>query len=67
MTKENKLIIQIDDLVREMTDEEQKNALAQQEQSSKIIEELTTQIASRKSAYAKLAKLGLTEEEIASL
>jgi predicted ArsR family transcriptional regulator len=67
MTKENKLIIQIDDLVREMTDEEQKNALAQQKQSSKIIEELTTQIASRKSAYAKLAKLGLTEEEIASL
>jgi hypothetical protein len=67
MTKENKLIIQIDDLVREMTDEEQKNALAQQEQSSKIVEELTAQIAYRKSAYAKLAKLGLTEEEIASL
>jgi hypothetical protein len=67
MTKEIKNLIQIDDVIREMTDEEEKIVLAQQEESSKLLEALSTQIESRKSAFAKLAKLGLTEEEIASL
>jgi hypothetical protein len=67
MANETKLMIQIDDVVREMTKEEQEQALLQQEVSSKIIEEHLNQVNARKSAYAKLAKLGLTEEEIASL
>jgi len=56
--------IQIDDEVREMTSEEEKEYLeriALVEADAKAKEE------ARKSLLAKLAKLGLTEEEIASL
>jgi DNA-binding NarL/FixJ family response regulator len=62
-----KLFIQIDDEVREMTSEEHKAHLEQaslfeaQEADRKDKQE------ARESALAKLAKLGLTEEEIASL
>jgi hypothetical protein len=62
-----KLFIQIDDEVREMNENEKKIylqdlALAEsREAEGKAKEE------ARVSALAKLAKLGLTEEEIASL
>lgn len=62
--KQSKPIIQIDDEVREMTDEEYSIYL----ESCKQVE--ATEYSSskaRESALAKLAKLGLTEEEIASL
>lgn len=59
-----KLLIQIDDLVREMTEEEQKLHL----NSIKVIQlAQDSQLQAKESALAKLAKLGLTEEEIASL
>jgi hypothetical protein len=64
MTKPN---IQIDDLVREMTDEEYAVYLAEQEQDALVEEERLAKIASRESALAKLAALGLTEDEIAAL
>jgi|LakMenE18May11ns_1017448.scaffolds.fasta_scaffold6904959_1 hypothetical protein len=60
----DKLFIQIDDEVREMTSDEKKEYLeriALVESDAKAKEE------ARSSALAKLAKLGLTEEEIASL
>jgi hypothetical protein len=62
-----KLFIQIDDQVREMTEDEKKSYLKEisiveaREAEAKAKEE------ARQSALAKLAKLGLTEEEIASL
>jgi hypothetical protein len=62
-----KLFIQIDDQVREMTEDEKKSYLKEiaiveaKESEAKAKEE------ARESALAKLAKLGLTEEEIASL
>jgi DNA-binding NarL/FixJ family response regulator len=61
MTKPN---IQIDDLVREMTDEEYEAYLANQET---LQTEQNAKVAARESALAKLAALGLTEEEIAAL
>ena len=64
MTKPN---IQIDDLVREMTDEEYEIYLAEQEQDALIEAEQAAKIASRESALAKLAALGLNEDEIAAL
>lgn len=67
MTKENKPFIQIDDLVREMTDEEYQETLLQQQQSDKLLKQNEEKVLSRQSALAKLAKLGLTEKEIASL
>jgi DNA-binding NarL/FixJ family response regulator len=64
MTKPN---IQINDLVREMTDEEHQRYLLviadQAEQEAKA----QAKIQARESALAKLAALGLTEEEIAAL
>jgi len=59
-----KLLIQIDDEVREMTEEEQKLYL---NSVKEIQESQSSQLKARESALAKLAKLGLTEEEIASL
>jgi phosphoribosyl-ATP pyrophosphohydrolase len=62
-----KLFIQIDGEVREMTEDEKKSYLKEiaafeaKEAEAKAKEE------ARESALAKLAKLGLTEEEIASL
>ena len=52
--------IQIDDLVRVMTDEEYADYQAQQA-------EVDARVAARESALAKLADLGLTEAEIAAL
>ena len=59
--------IQIDDLVREMTDEEYQFYLAEQATNELVEQERLAKIASRESALAKLAALGLTEEEIAAL
>ena len=63
----NKPNIQIDDLVREMTEEEfqsYKNLQASQELAKA---EREAKENARASALAKLAALGLTEEEIAAL
>ena len=60
----DKLFIQIDGEVREMTSDEKKDYIQQialVESESKAREE------ARSSALAKLVKLGLTEEEIGSL
>ena len=62
-----KPLIQIDDLVREMTDEEFQSYLVQQEQAELEILAKQAKIDARVSALAKLAALGLTEEEIAAL
>jgi len=64
MTKPN---VQINDLVREMTDEEYENYLAEQGTLAALQAEQDAKIAARQSALAKLAALGLTEEEIAAL
>lgn len=64
MTKPN---IQIDDLVREMTDEEYESYLARQAEQAEVEAEAQAKIEARQSALAKLAALGLTEEEIAAL
>jgi len=59
--------IQIDDLVREMTEEEL--ASYQEDQARAELEKLAREAKaeSKASALAKLAALGLTEEEIAAL
>jgi hypothetical protein len=64
MSKPN---IQIDDVVREMTDEE--FAIYSQDQSlqAAVEAEKLAKAEARTSALAKLAALGLTEEEIAAL
>ena len=59
--------IQIDDLVREMTDEEYEIHLANLKQEEDNLALRESRINSRESALAKLAALGLTEEEIAAL
>lgn len=64
MTKPN---IQIGDEIREMTNEEYANLLAIREQNDKATAEEESKSAARQSALAKLAALGLTEEEIAAL
>jgi hypothetical protein len=64
MTKPN---IQIDDLVREMTDEEYETYLADQASQEALQAEQDAKVAARASALAKLAALGLTEEEIGAL
>jgi hypothetical protein len=59
--------IQIDDLVREMTKKEYEDYLAiQAEQQAQLAEQEEKEKA-RQSALAKLAELGLTEDEIAAL
>jgi DNA-binding NarL/FixJ family response regulator len=63
----SKPLIQIDDLVREMTNAEY-NAYQEQQllaEAAKLEEQ--QKIAARESALAKLAALGLTEAEIAAL
>ena len=62
-----KPLIQIDDLVREMTDEELEFYLVQQEQAESEVLAKQAKIDARVSALGKLAALGLTEEEIAAL
>lgn len=64
MSKPN---IQIDDLVREMTDEEYESFLAIKAEVEEVEAKRQAKISSRESALAKLAALGLTEEEIAAL
>lgn len=64
MTKPN---IQIGDLVREMTKEEHEAYLAQQEEHKAFDAVIEAKADARLSALAKLAALGLTEEEIAAL
>jgi len=59
--------IQIDDLVREMTDEEHTAYKAQQTASAVAQAEAEAKVAARESALAKLAALGLTADEIAAL
>jgi DNA-binding NarL/FixJ family response regulator len=59
--------IQIDDLVREMTKQEYDAYLIDQAAQEAQQAEQEAKIAARQSAVAKLAELGLTEDEIASL
>lgn len=59
--------IQIDDLVRPMTTEEHTAYKAQQVIAAKSQAEAEARVAARESALAKLAALGLTEQEIAAL
>ena len=66
-TKTAKPNIQIDDLVREMTDGEYADYQARQVEAVARETEATAKANARTSALAKLAKLGLTEAEIASL
>ena len=66
-TKTVKPNIQIDDLVREMTEAEYANHQASKAEHAKGEAEATARTDARTSALAKLSKLGLTEAEIASL
>jgi hypothetical protein len=59
--------IQIDDLIREMTNEEHAEYLAQQAEQEKLKADEQAKADAKASALAKLAALGLTEEEIAAL
>jgi DNA-binding NarL/FixJ family response regulator len=60
-------LIGIDGIVREMNEEELENHLITQSQSDAIDEKRKAREDARESALAKLAALGLTEEEIAAL
>jgi hypothetical protein len=62
-----KLNIQIDDLVREMTTQEHTAYKAMQAETAAQKAEADAKAAARESALAKLADLGLTAEEIAAL
>jgi hypothetical protein len=62
-----KLFIQIDDQVREMTEDEKKSYLKEVAAVKAKEAEAKAKAQARESALNKLAKLGLTEEEIASL
>jgi hypothetical protein len=63
----NKPNIQIDDLVREMTEEEFQSYKELQASQELAKAEREAKENARASALAKLAALGLTEEEIAAL
>jgi len=62
-----KPLIQIDDEVRPMTTEEHTAYKAQQAANAAAAAEAEAKVAARESALAKLAKLGLSAEEIAAL
>jgi len=62
-----KPLIQIDDEVREMTDEKFNAYKALQTANAEAQAEADAKITARLSALAKLAALGLTEAEIAAL
>ena len=66
-TKTAKPNIQIDDLVREMTDAEYATHQASQAEAVAREAEATARKDARTSALAKLAKLGLTQAEIEAL
>jgi hypothetical protein len=59
--------VQIDDLVRDATDEETAAIDAQAAIAAQAAAELQAKAAARTSALAKLAALGLTDNEIAAL
>jgi hypothetical protein len=59
--------IQIDDLIRSMTNEEHTAHKAMQAEAAAAQAEADAKEAARESALAKLAELGLTAEEIAAL
>jgi hypothetical protein len=61
------IYVQEDGEMREATPEELAQLLADQELESARIAEQEAKLESRTSALAKLAALGLTEEEIAAL
>ena len=67
MANESRPNIQIDDLVREMTEDEYSIYLEKQALLSSQNPSLESRESSRQSALSKLAALGLTEEEIAAL
>jgi hypothetical protein len=67
MANEEKLFIQVNDEVREMTSEEQEVFLAERAQINEAYSQVELKAQARISALAKLAALGLTEEEIAAL
>lgn len=62
-----KPLIQIDDLVREMTDEEFADYQARQAEDAQRQAELEAKEQARQSALAKLKALGLSDDEIAAL
>jgi len=66
-TKTVKPNIQIDDLVREMTEAEHATHQASQAEAVARETEATARTDARTSALAKLAKLGLTQAEIEAL
>lgn len=59
--------IQIDDLVREMTDEEYADYQAQQAEAVVQQAEQDAKASARVSALEKLSALGLTEDEVGAL
>ena len=66
-TKTAKPNIQIDDLVREMTDAEYADHQARQVEAVASKAEATARVDARISALAKLSALGLTPQEIEAL
>jgi hypothetical protein len=64
MSKPN---IQVEGVVREMTDAEHESYLEVQKDAANAKKEQEAKAVARLSALAKLAELGLTEEEIAAL
>ena len=66
-TTQTKPNIQIDDVVRVMTDEEYADYQARQAEAAAQQAEAEAKAAARASALAKLAELGLTAEEIGAL
>lgn len=62
-----KPLIQIDDEVRPMTTEEHTAHKTMQVEAAAAKAEAEAKVAARESALAKLAKLGLTDAEIAAL
>jgi hypothetical protein len=67
MTEQAKPLIQIDDQVREMTDDEYEDYKKIQEINQKEIQDLELKSLAKQSAFKKLSKLGLTEAEIEAL
>jgi DNA-binding NarL/FixJ family response regulator len=59
--------IQIDDLVREMTESEYQSYQAEKKALDSALAETQAKLQARESALAKLKALGLTEAEIAAL
>jgi hypothetical protein len=67
MATNSKPKIQIDDLVREATDDEIAQIQAGQAEAAAQVAAQEAKATARASALAKLAELGLTAEEIAAL